>query len=114
PTLYELVGHPTEFLGPLFGSPLFVAPDAELAPRRRGSYLLVASYAPTYGLLRRNGRSQYIMDLVNGREYGYELWTQPIGGRVNVTDDMRRINQRLMREQIAEVAALYNFVPPPQ
>ena len=113
PSLYELLGHSTEDLGPLFGSPLFVAPDRELADRRRGSYLLVSSYAPTYGLLRRHGRSLYIMDLVNGREYAYELRTQPIGARVPVTDDMRRVNQKHMREQIAELASLYNFVPQP-
>jgi len=111
PSLYQLLGHSPRDLGASFGAPLFVPRATELRPRRRESFLVVSSYAATYGLLRRNGRSLYISDLVNGREYAYDLTPQPIGVRTQVTSDMRSINQRLIREQIAGLAALYHFNP---
>jgi len=110
PTLYALLGHETRDLGPLFGSPLFVAPDRPLPSRRTDSFLEVSSYAATYGLLRHNGRALYIVDLVNGREYAFDL-KEPIGVRTQVTDDMRHTNQRIMRAQIAQLASLYGYHP---
>ena len=113
PTLYELLGHKTQNLGPLSGAPLFVPPHTELVPRRTGAFLLASSYAATWGILRRNGRSLYIADLVNGREYAYDLTSAPLGARTPITDDDRRVNQRWIRERIAELARLYRFNPEP-
>jgi arylsulfatase A-like enzyme len=113
PTLYSLLNHSVRDLGPLFGSPLFVPVGAELTPRRRESFMLASSYGATYGMLRRNGRSLYISDLVNGREYSYDLTAQPIGTRTQVTDDDRRVNQRWIRQRIAELAQVYQFRPEP-
>jgi hypothetical protein len=111
PTLYELLGYPVRDLGPLFGAPLFAHDDRALVPRQNGSFLLASSYAATWGMLRDNGRSLYITDLVNGREYAYDLAPQPIGVRVRVTDEMREINRALMRQAIGELGALYRFSP---
>ena len=113
PTLYGLLGYPVKDFGPLFGSPMFVPRQAEPSPRRRNSFLLASSYGPTYGLLRRNGRSLYIVDLVNGREFAFDLTAEPLGTRVPVTDDIRRVNQPLIRDQVAALADLYHFHPPP-
>jgi len=113
PTLYALLGHETESLGPLFGSPLFVPPDVDLPPRDNGSFLLASSYAATYGMLRHDGRDLYIADLVNGREYAYDLTVQPLGARVAITNELRNANQRLIREQVGAVGALYHYVARP-
>lgn len=113
PTLYALLGHSPRDLGPLFGSPLFVPRNFEPMPRRRQSFLIASSYAATYAALRRNGRSLYIADLVNGREYAYASATTALDTRVRVTDDLRRVSQRLIREQIGALADLYHFVPGP-
>ena len=112
PSFYALLGHDTHDLGPLFGSTLFVPADRELAPRRRGSFLVASSYAATYGVLRRNGKSMYIADLIEGRECAYDLTKGPLGHRVPVTDDMRRVSQRVIRDRIQALADLYQFVPP--
>src|SRR5207342_2218376 len=66
-TLSALLGQPPADLGPLFGSPLFVPADQEPRPRRREDFLVMSSYGSTYGLLRRNGRSLYISDLLDWR-----------------------------------------------
>ena len=34
-----------------------------------------------------------------------------LGTRIDISDDLRRVNQRLIRERIAEVAAFYHFTP---
>jgi hypothetical protein len=111
PTLYALLGHPTLDLGPLTGTPLFVSRSMAPSPRRRGGFLLASSYGPTYGMLRQNGRSLYVVDLVNGREYAFDLTPPPVGRRVQVTDETRRVNRPLIRSQIAALADRYQFHP---
>jgi hypothetical protein len=112
PTLYGLLGHPVSDRGAIFGSPLFVS--RELAPSTRGhdSFVVISSYGPTYGLLRHNGRNLYIVDVVNGREYAFDLTSGPLGIRVPVTDDIRRVNQPTIREQVRAIADLYRYQPP--
>ena len=108
PTLYALLGHRIKDAGSLFGAPLFVPVGDELTPRRRESVLIMSSYGPNYGLLRRNGREMYVTDLVAWRELAFDLSDSLLGRRVAVTNDARRINQRLIRERVGAVAALYH------
>jgi hypothetical protein len=107
PTLYALLGHGVRKPGPLFGEPLFVPADQALSDRRRQSFLLTSSYGATYGLVRRNGRFLYVSDLVEWRESAYDLSTGPIGMPMVVDSGLRRVNQREIRDQVAEVAAFY-------
>jgi hypothetical protein len=111
PTLYKLLGYDVQDLGPLFGAPLFVAPEDEPVPRRRQSFLVMSSYGPNYGLLRRNGRFLYISDLMQFREYAFELFQEPLGARVKVSDDLRRVNQTLIRERVATSDAFHHRQP---
>lgn len=111
PTLYALLGHQVRNLGSLFGMPLFGPADQEPAPRRRESFLLMSSYGATYGLLRRNGRLLYISDLINGREYAFDMSRELLGERIDVSDDLRIVNQRQIRERVAEVQAHYHSTP---
>jgi membrane-anchored protein YejM (alkaline phosphatase superfamily) len=111
PTLYGLLGHEVTDPGPLFGSPLFVARDRDVQPRRRESFLLMSSYGPTYGLLRRNGRFLYVSDLAEGRDYAFDLSTSPLGTRVDVTPDVRQVNQRRIRQLVEQVNAFYGIRP---
>jgi hypothetical protein len=113
PTLYALVGHEVEDHGPLFGSPLFVPRDREPRPRRRESFLLTSSYGPTYGLLRRNGRSLYVSDVAAGREFAFDLSRDPLGARVDVTDDLRQLNQRLIRQHLEAFNSYHGLSPEP-
>jgi arylsulfatase A-like enzyme len=106
-TLYRVLGHEVRDLGHLFGAPLVAPAGAEVPDRRRESFLLMSSYGASYGMLRRNGKLLYISDLINYREYAYELFRQPIGNRVRVTDDARRVNQALIRRHVAEIEQFY-------
>jgi len=74
---------------------------------------VVSSYAPTYAMLRHNGRLLYIADLVNGREYEYDLTSAGLGTRIQVTDAERRVNRGLILARVTELAALYHFSPQP-
>ena len=107
PTLAALMGRPTKDLGPLFGSPLFVSPTSEPQSRRRADYLLVSSYGPTYGVLRRNARFLYISDLRNFREYGYTLFEEPNGRSVPPHASSRAVHHRIIRRQLDLVDELY-------
>jgi hypothetical protein len=113
PTLYALLGHDLEDPGPLFGTPLFVPSDRELASRRRDAFLLMSSYGPTYGLLRRNGRFLYVSDIAEGRDFAFDLAASPLGVRVDVTPDIRQVNQRLVRELVEKVNDFYDIHPAP-
>jgi Sulfatase len=112
PTLYALLGYqPTDF-GPLYGSPLFGrTPDESF--RRRDPFLLAASYGAVYGLLRHNGRSLYIADAVEGRDYAYDLSDGGLGRRVEITEAMRALNWDLIRKEVGKIAAQYHFTPEP-
>jgi hypothetical protein len=107
PTLLALLGQPVPDLGPLFGSPLFVPANQEPAPRRRDSFLVMSSYGSTYGLLRRNGRSLYISDLLNWREYAYTLQRSPLGERETVSESVRRLSQAGILGHVRQVEDLY-------
>jgi hypothetical protein len=107
PTLLALLGQPVPDLGPSFGSPLFVPSDRTPVPRRRDSFLVMSSYGSTYGLLRRNGRSLYISDLLNWREYAYELFTEPLGERRPVTQPLRHLSQAAITRHVQRVEDLY-------
>ena len=107
PTLAALMGGPTKDLGPLFGSPLFVPPTSEPQSRRRADFLLMSSYGPTYGVLRRNARFLYISDLRNFREYAYTLFEEPNGRSVAPHASIRAVHQRIIRRQLDLVDGLY-------
>ncbi len=107
PTLYALLGHEIRDLGPLFGAPLFVAPDRSLGDRRRDSFLVTSSYAATYGLLRRNGRFLYVSDLFDRKEYAFDMARGQIRKEIPIDRDLQVVNQRLIRSRLAEAARFY-------
>ena len=113
PTLYSLLGYRLSNLGPLFGAPLFDAPDVDWSHRRRESLFLASSYGAVYALLSQNGRRLYIADGINEREYAYEVTADVLGRRVGLTDDERHRSRAAIREQVGKLAAAYHFTPEP-
>jgi Sulfatase len=112
PTLYELAGFEARNAGPLFGTPVIATSEARLdRDRRRRPFLLAASYAATYGMLRNNGRLMYVADVVNGREYQFDMAEGLLGRQVDVTDDDRRLNRQLIREQVTQLDDFYHYTP---
>jgi arylsulfatase A-like enzyme len=112
PTLYGLLGYQPADLGALYGSPLFSkTPDESF--RRRDPFLLASSYGAVYGMLRHNGRSLYIADAVEGRDYAYDLADGNLGRRVEITEAMRALNWDLIRKEVGKIADQYHFTPEP-
>lgn len=107
PSLYALLGHTVRDLGPGFGQPLFVPPDEEPSSRRRDTHLVMSSYGSSYGLLRRNGRTLYIVDLVNRREDAFALFREPLGERRPVSDALRRLGQAAILDGLGRVERLF-------
>lgn len=110
PTLYALLGYEPADLGPLYGAPLFVRRGAP-RDRSRDRFLLASSYGAVYGLLTDDGRSLYIADAINGRDYRYDLSAGGAGVRMPLTDQMRASHRQLIREQVETIAAQYHFIP---
>ena len=109
PTLYALRGHPVDNANPLIGSTLFVPKGATMPDRRRSSFLVTSSYGAAFGLLRRNGHQFYVTDLVERREFAYELSERPAPAVTQVGPEVRRTNEREIRAQVAASAAFYRF-----
>lgn len=113
PTLYALAGQPPRHLGTLYGVPLFVPAGQPPPVRRRESFLLSSSYGPVHAMLRHNGRSLYIADAVQGMDLAFEMRADGRMERLTLTDVMRTVNRRLMRDHIGQIAAAYRFTPVP-
>lgn len=107
PTLYRLLGHPLPNSGPGFGVPLFVASDEVPMSRRRDSFLLMSSYGSSYGMLRRNGRFLYTVDLVNRREDVFTMLRNSLGEQHVPGEASRQVNQQKILERLLELEHLY-------
>ncbi len=108
PSLYALLGYEPADLGPLFGRPLFVAPDADVSWRRRQPFLVASSYGAVYGALRDNGRRLFVVDAVEGRESAFDM-TRSQGERLEVTPAMAEENRRFVRQQLELLAARFHY-----
>jgi len=108
PTFYSLRGHRVDDIGRPYGAPLFVPRTCVLGDdRRRGSFLLTSSYGAAFGLLRRNGRQFYVTDLVERREFAYDLTQGSIGRPGQVSPEMRRVNERIIRQEVEAIEGFY-------
>jgi hypothetical protein len=110
PTLSALLGDRIRNTGGLWGEPLIVPVGETLSDRRRQPFLLTSSYGPIYGMLRRNGRELFVSDLVERRESLFGV-TAHSSARLPVDEDVRRLNQRLIRAAVEQVAGVYEVKP---
>jgi len=101
PSLYQLLGQGPIRREEVYGKSLFAADGTALAAEQRDDWLMVASYAPIYGILHR-GREIYVSDGVQYREFLYDLagggsraMTLPATTRRNYQDLIRRDIQAL-------------------
>lgn len=110
PTFYAMLGHPPADLGSLYGRSLLNDRHAPPPPPPSEPVLLASSYGPVYAVLRDTGRSLYIADGVNNRDYAFDL-SSDSAVRVGVTDSARRDNQVFIRTQVDALAKVYGFHP---
>jgi hypothetical protein len=111
PTLYRLLDQEIALRGPIVGMPLVYPPNTfPPRERRRGSFLLAGSYGPVYALLQRNGELLYVVDAMNARDYAFNLaGGAPHATPVPVTTGERLGYQRVIAEQIDQIAAFFGF-----
>jgi hypothetical protein len=107
PTLYYLLGE-KPVSDPLLGRPLFTAQASEQDAYGRDWYLVVSSYAPVYGIIDREGRTLYIADGVNYKDYYYELSNDGATAKT-VSDALRRQDQARIRKLVSQIARFYHF-----
>lgn len=110
PTLYALLGYDVAAREWPLGRPFFVPPGTSQAWRASTPGLLASSYGAVYGVLRDGGRSLYIADGVNRRDYAYDL-TQLRPVRVGVTEAMRRDGRAFIHESLDRLASIYHYTP---
>lgn len=107
PTIYAALGyHPTDAHG-LAGRPLFGQSVGEQEDRRRGSYVLAASYGAVYAVVDRNGRRLYVADAVKDVEHLYERSPGGAWAERRPSADLRARAQFAIRRHVDAVARLY-------
>ena len=107
PSLYQLLGQGPIRNEAIYGKPLFAADRESLAAAQRDDWLMVASYAPIYGILHL-GRELYVSDGVQYREFLYDLSgggsrSMALGGTT------RKTYQDLIRRDIQALRAYYRI-----
>src|SRR5581483_885247 len=111
PTLYYLLGHRPVRTEAIFGRPLFTEKGDAPSERGRDETLLASSYGPVYAILSDNGRSLYVADGVNYKDYVFALDGNSADARP-VTSEVKRERERQIREQIGEINRFYRFSLP--
>jgi hypothetical protein len=105
PTLYALFGHPVAERPP-FGAPL-CALDTDPPPRHSGPQLVVSSYGPVYGLLRREGTELFIADAVSNVEEVFSLAADR-PERTSIADAERAAAEGAIVDAIRTVETAYH------
>jgi len=111
PTLYYLLGHRPILNNELFGRPLFTQTWQEQTDYERPYYLLVSSYGPVYAILSKNGKSLFIVDAVDDKNYFYDLAEDPLGSRNHVTARVVDENEPFIRREIESIDRFYGWQP---
>jgi Sulfatase len=112
PTLYYLLGHRPILNNELLGRPLLTQTWQEQTEYTRPYYLLVSSYGPVYAILGNSGKSLFIVDAVDGRNYFYDLAEDPLGSRNHVTARVVGENAPLIRRELESIDGFYGWSPP--
>ncbi|MGH9944311.1 MAG: sulfatase-like hydrolase/transferase [Pyrinomonadaceae bacterium] len=108
PSLYYLLRHrPLVMTDGLTGRPLFTETAEERQPHRQDSYLVACSYGPVYGVLGGDGRSLFVTDGINQRDYFYDLESDPQGRRNGLTPALRATYEKLIRSHLAGLRRFY-------
>ena len=116
PSLYYLLGHRPLARDPILGRPIFTETAREQEALRQDHFLLASSYGAVYGILGGDGRSLYVSDAVNLRDYYFDLGRDPLGTRNGITPARKARYDALILQDLAHLNAFYRFdggVPSP-
>jgi arylsulfatase A-like enzyme len=109
PTLYDLLGRRPTMNHELFGRSLLNDLSTGRPPQPRDRYLVASSYGPTYGVLGGDGRSLYLVDATNYRDYYFDLGTDPAGRENLISPDVRREYEPIVRKGVDAIGRFYRI-----
>jgi arylsulfatase A-like enzyme len=108
PSLYYILGHKPAVNNEMFGHPLFTERAGEQVPYHRDSYLVASSYGAAYGILSGDGKSLFVSDAVNYKDYWFDLTTDDSGGS-SVNGSTKAKFQAKIRERILAINHFYKY-----
>jgi hypothetical protein len=114
PTIYAALGYRPVAENQLAGRPLLGTDAERTGNRRRGSYVLSASYGAVYAVVSQNGRRLYIADAIQEQDHAYARpssndlrWTE-----VPVDPGTRMLGQLRIRRHVDTVGQTYGLDRP--
>ena len=113
PSLYYLLGHRPVKADPNLGRPLFTASAQEQLPYARDHYLLTSSYGAVFGILQGTGRSLYIADGINFKDYLFALEPGLQSSPRPLSPEAKQRYDHQIIEGIHDVNQFYHFDPGP-
>lgn len=108
PTIYRALGYHPDATGHLMGRSL-LSDDEAIGRRRRGEYVLSASYGAVYAVVGENGRRLYVADAVKGEDHLFERMPGGAWRERGVSPDLRARQQYAVRRHVDEVAATFDL-----
>ncbi len=112
PTLYAMLGRSPTVPAPVFGQPLFWSKGASPPKRPGDGHLVASSYGSVYGWISGDGRSLYVADGVDFRDYLFALDGTPTGQAKTVSGSDRQEGQQAIRDAVDGIARFYQFQTP--
>ena len=113
PTLYTVLGRQPSMPAPAFGQPLFW-PKGRTPPQRGGDgHLVASSYGSVYGWISGEGRTLYVADGVDFRDYLFTLDGTPTGQAHAVGAGDRQRGQQAIHDAVDGIARYYKFAASP-
>lgn len=111
PTLYYLLGHRDIEANPLFGRPLLVNSQEEIAKYHRTEWFMASDAIAVFGILDNSGRSFYAAYDSPSRSYLYDLANDPQGTKDVLTPELKMSYDRRIIEHLNKVARFYGYRP---
>ena len=107
PTLHTLLGFKPDEIGPMFGRSLFTHRADERRDYVMSDHLMASSYGPVYGIISEGGRSFYILDSVNYRDYLYDLTMDSNTESLRLDEATRRRSRAKIRALVEQLNGWY-------
>jgi hypothetical protein len=108
PSLYYILGHKPIVNDAMFGRPLFTERPGEQAAYMKDTYLVASSYGAVYGILSGDGKSLFVSDAVNYKDYAFDLTSNDVGGS-SVNSSTKTKYEKMIREGILAINRFYHY-----
>ena len=111
PSLYYLLGHQPVRTNPMYGHPLFVATQKELASYHRSELFLASDEVAVYGLLDKNGRYLYATYDSPARSFLFDLTNDPNAEHNILTAAEKKQYDERIIDYLKMIGNFYGYKP---